>query len=104
MNQETKTCQNCKSEFIIDASDFDFYTQIQVPPPTWCPECRARRRMMFRNERTLYKSACKLCGKNTISMYPADTVYNVYCFECWTSDKWDPLSFGQEYDFSPPFF
>ena len=104
MNQESRVCQNCKQSFTIDVSDFDFYTQIKVPPPTWCPECRARRRMMYRNERALYKNICKLCRKDTIAMYPFGTSYNVYCFDCWTSDKWDPLTFGQDYDFSRPFF
>ncbi len=104
MNKESRICQNCKSNFTIEPENFDFYKKMGVPPPTWCPECRARRRMMFRNERTLYKNICKLCRKDTIAMYPFGTSYNIYCFDCWTSDKWDPLSFGQEYDFSKPFF
>ena len=35
MNQETKTCQNCKAQFIIEPDDFTFYEKINVPPPTW---------------------------------------------------------------------
>jgi len=101
---EGKTCQNCKNQFAIEPEDFDFYKRVAVPPPTWCPQCRMRRRMMFRNERTLYKNTCKLCGRDTIAMYPADSPYTVYCFECWTSDKWDPLQYGRDYDLSRPFF
>ncbi|MBI5220508.1 MAG: hypothetical protein HY978_01565 [Candidatus Liptonbacteria bacterium] len=39
---EAKICQNCKTDFTIDPEDFDFYRKIDVPPPTWCPECRVR--------------------------------------------------------------
>jgi hypothetical protein len=104
MKQETRTCQNCKTSFLIDQKDFTFYEQMQVPPPTWCPRCRMRRRMLFRNERTLYKAMCKLCGTSVISMYPADTPYTVYCFDCWNSDRWDPLAYARDYDFNRPFF
>jgi len=45
-----------------------------------------------------------LCHKNIVGLYPAGTKFPVYCNECWFSDKWDPLQFGQEYDFSKPFF
>lgn len=37
-------------------------------------------------------------------MYAPGNPFPVYCQECWWSDKWDPLSFGRDYDFSKPFF
>lgn len=104
MNKESEKCQNCKQDFIIESEDFDFYKKINVPPPTWCPDCRLQRRLTFRNERTLYKRPCGLCGKDTISMYDLDGGILNYCGECWWSDNWNPLSYGQEYDFSKPFF
>ncbi len=55
MKSETKTCQNCKKDFIIEPEDFNFYEKIKVPPPTWCPECRMVRRMVFRDYRVLHK-------------------------------------------------
>ncbi|MBM3251119.1 MAG: hypothetical protein FJZ07_02705, partial [Candidatus Nealsonbacteria bacterium] len=64
LNSEIRTCQNCHSPFVIDVQDFDFYQKIKVPPPTWCPECRMVRRMMFRNERSLYKRKCDVTGKD----------------------------------------
>ena len=33
--QETKSCQNCKNDFIIEPDDFAFYDKIKVPPPTF---------------------------------------------------------------------
>lgn len=104
MPQETRQCQNCKKEFGIEPDDFAFYEKIRVPAPTFCPECRFQRRLAWRNERTLYKRKCGLCGKDTITMYGEHTGITVYCGSCWWSDNWDPLSYGQEYDFSRPFF
>ena len=104
MNTETRNCQNCKRPFVIEPDDFGFYERIQVPPPTFCPRCRDQRRMTFRNERSLYRRKCDLCGKNIIARFSPDKPYPVYCRECWWSDKWDPKSFGKNYDFSRPFF
>ncbi len=104
MNQETKKCQNCQKEFTIEPEDFEFYEKIKVPAPTWCPECRVKRRMNWRNERTLYKRQCDMCGKSIISMFQQETPFTVYCYSCWWSDKWDVLSYAQKYDFEKSFF
>jgi len=77
---------------------------MQVPPPTFCPPCRLERRLAYRNERSLYKRPCGLCGKDTITMYDPAGPIPSYCGECWWGDRWDPLSYGKEYDFSKPFF
>ncbi len=101
---ETKICQNCKQEFIIEPDDFAFYEKMKVPPPTFCPECRLQRRMAWKEERSLYRRKCDLCGSSIIAMYPEETPFPVYCMRCWESDKWDAISYGQEYDFSKSFF
>lgn len=101
---ETRNCQNCKKDFTIEQDDADFYGKIKVPYPTWCPECRLVRRMVFQNERTLYKRECDLCKEMKIMAFPADAARPVYCSSCWWSDKWDPTKYAQEYDFSRPFF
>ena len=101
---ETKQCQNCKNEFRIEPEDFLFYEKIKVPAPTWCPECRLKRRLISRQDRTLYRDNCDLCGKDMMSMYHPDSPYTVYCSPCWWSDKWDALEYGREYDFKKPFF
>ena len=104
MNSETKVCQNCKNSFTIEPEDFKFYEKMSVPPPTFCPECRFQRRLMFRNERALYKDKCDLCGKDMISVFSPEKPFKVYCSPCWWSDNWDPLASGQEYDPSQNFF
>ncbi len=101
---ETRSCQNCKSRFIIEPEDFSFYKKIGVPPPTWCPPCRNMRRMAWREERSLYRSTCKLCGKSIVTIHAPDGPFTVYCRECFRSDKWDSMSYGRDYDFSKPFF
>lgn len=106
MQAETKTCQNCKQNFTIEPEDFNFYEKIKVPPPTFCPECRHQRRISWRNERSLHKINCKAPehSEQIISMYKDTENYNIVDNEYWWSDKWDPLDYGQEYDFSKPFF
>ena len=101
---ESKICQNCHQSFTIEPDDFSFYEKIKVPPPTFCPECRKIRRIIGRNERTLYHRGCDLCKKNIISVYPIETPFPVYCQECWWGDEWDLLEHGQEYDFSKVMF
>ena len=103
---ETRVCQNCKQDFIIDAQDFDFYTKIKVPPPTFCPECRLQRRLAWRNERGLYRRKCDAPGHEEmiITMYPPELTLPVYDQKYWWSDAWDPMEFAREYDFSRPFF
>ncbi len=103
MNSETKSCQNCKSEFVIAPEDFLFYEKIQVPPPTFCPECRMIRRSVWRNVRSLNKRECGLCKKSLISMYSNEKA-PVYCSECWNGDGWDQFKYAREYDFSKNFF
>jgi len=98
------TCQNCKKDFTIEPEDFSFYEKIKVPPPTWCFECRQKRRCAWRNERTLYRRSCDLCGKNTVTIYSPNKKLKVYCNKCWWGDDWDPSSYGVDFDFSRPFF
>lgn len=104
MKNETKNCQNCKKDFTIEVEDFSFYEKIKVSPPTWCPKCRQQRRYAWRNERTLYRRNCDLCKKSTVTIYSPNKPHKVYCNDCWWSDDWDPSSYGQDFDFSRPFF
>jgi hypothetical protein len=104
MQQEFKTCQNCKKGFTIEPDDFKFYEKMKVPSPTWCPDCRMMRRMIWRNERTLFKRKCDATGVDIVSIIATDLPYKVYEAAYWRSDKWDPLTYGRDFDFSRPFF
>ena len=104
MNSETKACQNCRQEFVIEPEDFDFYEKMKVPSPTWCPECRMMRRMMWRNEGKMYKRKCDATGVDIISLIAPNLPYKVYEAAYWRSDAWDPLAYGRDFDFFKTFF
>ena len=104
MNPETKVCQNCKKEFIIELDDFGFYEKLNVPPPTFCPDCRKQRRLSWRNDINLCSRTCALCKKPIVSIYAQNGDMTVYCQKCWWGDGWDPKEYGQEYAPSKSFF
>lgn len=104
MPSQSPTCQNCKKPFTVEPEDFVFYEKMNVPPPTWCPDCRFMRRLHWRNERALFHSVCKKCNKKVISVYPPDSGIVVYCRPCWWSDDWEGLDYGVDFDSSKPFF
>ena len=104
MESQIKQCQNCKNDFVIEPEDFLFYEKIKVPAPTFCPHCRFVRRMVWRNERSLYKRICDMCEKSIISMYDDKVSFPVYCPDCYKSDKWGAEIYAMDYDFSKPFF
>jgi hypothetical protein len=101
---EKRICQNCKGNFIIEPDDFGFYEQMKVPPPTWCPKCRRLRRFAWTGYHILYKRPCAWTGEQCISIYHPDSPYTTYKQEIWWSDKWDPKTYGKDYDFSRSFF
>ncbi len=101
---ETKNCQNCKKDFTLEPDDFSFYEKMKVPPPTWCPDCRMVRRLSFRNERNLFRRKDAHTGEDSFSGFPPEANLKTYENSYWHGDKWDPLSYGVDYDFSKPFF
>ena len=99
-----KQCQNCESKFVIEPEDFEFYKKIDVPEPTFCPDCRMQRKFAFWNALKLYKGKCDFSGKNIVSIYRSDSPYKIYESKIWWSDKWDPMDYSRDYDFNKPFF
>lgn len=97
-------CQNCKGEFAIDSNDENFYREMNVPPPTFCPRCRFLRRLMFVNQTTLYKRACALCGTEVPTTIAPEKPYTVYCGSCYRSDRWDGAIYAMDYDPTKNFF
>lgn len=104
MNNQTKPCQNCKTDFLIDECDALYYEKINVPHPTWCPQCRIARRFSFVNTWSIYKRKCAKCEKSTMSIYAADKSTIVYCMSCWWGDTWDGSEYAMDYDPGRPFF
>ena len=104
MKSETKNCQNCKKDFVIEQEDFNFYEKIQVPPPTFCWECRYRRRAIWRNLRYLTKGLDTMTGKEIFMCINPKAGIPVYEFGYWNSDNWDAIAYGRDYNFSVNFF
>ena len=77
---------------------------MQVPAPTFCPMCRVQRRFAWRNEQYLYKNIYNDTKKEGFAFVPSNSPVKVVTEKFWYSDEWDPLKYGQEYDFSKPFF
>lgn len=100
----TRPCRQCQQIFANSPADLAFYERMAVPLPTLCPNCRQQRRLAWRNERSLYRGTCQLCGKAVISLYSADKPYTIYCQSCWQSDAWDPLHYGRDYEPGRSFF
>lgn len=101
---EKKNCKNCGNNFNITDKDAKFYERIQVPHPTFCPTCRRQRRTAYRNESSLYHRKCDFSGEKIISLYSGDKPFKVYKTDIWWGDTWDATDYGQDFDFSRPFF
>ncbi|HBB02366.1 MAG: hypothetical protein US89_C0010G0011 [Candidatus Peregrinibacteria bacterium GW2011_GWF2_38_29] len=97
-------CKKCGAEFEIFDKDLEFYKKIDSPAPTFCPLCRLKRRMMFRNERHLYSRKCDLCNKDFLAIYDKNAGFPVYCYDCWWSHEWDAKKYAAEYNPNLPFF
>jgi hypothetical protein len=101
---ETKICQNCADEFILEVDDLYFYEKIKVPKALLCRDCKMIRKYLWRNERTLYRRNCDKTGKSLVSIYAPDSPFSVYSVSEWWSDSWDPKIYALEYDFTRSFF
>lgn len=104
METQTKICQNCKNEFVIEPEDFLFYEKMKVPSPTFCPECRMVRRMMFRNLKTLYKRKVEGVEKEVFAMIAPESSLKVVDEKLFWQNEIDGTKYGKNYDFSKPFF
>lgn len=108
-----QNCIQCHQTFVVEERDLQFYDKVSprfngkkfpVPAPKLCANCRQQRRLAFRNERKVYNRTCDFCQQAFISIYSPNKSIPVYCNQCWWKDSWDPMQYGQEYDFSKTFF
>ena len=104
MKSKTKQCQNCKARFTIEPADFKFYKKMDVPEPTFCPDCRAQRRLAFRSGRALYKRKVEGIKEEVFSCISPKSPYKVCNSDLWLTDKIDTMKYGKDYDFNKPFF
>ncbi len=118
----TKTCAVSGQKFTITADDLEFYRKMEVISaedyeklksreisdcvglPTLCPEERSRRRMVWSNQRFLYKRKCDATGKIIISNFSDKQEFPVYDVKYFFSNDWNQLATGRDFDFSRDFF
>jgi len=110
-NRVERICEVSKQKFVIMPEDIEFYKKSGVildddirGLPTLCPEERMRRRLAWRNERSLYNRECSGTGKKIVSMYSADQKFPVYDNSFWWGDEWDGKDNFFDFDFSKQFF
>lgn len=77
------TCELCRKHFLIVRQESEFYARQQIPLPRKCMECRRKHRESLRNPRKLFERTCDKCQVKLMSSYAADSVYKVYCEECY---------------------
>lgn len=100
----TLSCEIGNHPFELSDADISAYQRFGVEPLPICFPHQHQHRFSFRNDRFLHRRKCNLTGADIISMYPQDAPYKVYEREAWFSDKWDPLSYGMDFDLDRPFF
>ncbi len=103
---ENQICRNCGKEFTVNKEEFGFYKKIQIPVPKCCPDCRLQQRMIFRNERTLYKRKINISGatKEVFSVFAPDSDQNVFDHKTWWGDSWNAMDYGMDIDWKQSFF
>ena len=104
MDATVKKCKQCGDNYEITSKELELARKFEAVKQNLCFSCSQKNRLCFRNERTLYNRKCDFSGESIISVYAPDKPYKVYKNDYWYSDKWDPLEYGQEFDFSRPFF
>jgi hypothetical protein len=82
----------------------DLFEKWEFEPVDECFLCNQKHKLYFRNARNLYKRKCDSTGQDIVSIYKPDSPYKIYRADEWYSDKWDPLEYGRDFDFSRPFF
>jgi hypothetical protein len=76
-------CTSCSKPFKVIPQEARFYTQLVLPVPQTCPDCRHRNRLQRRNPRKLWQRPCTNCQTETISSYAPDRKEIVYCETCY---------------------
>ena len=96
-------CEVGNHAFELSKEDVSAYKRFGFEPLPICFPHQHQQRLNFRNDRFLYRRKCDATGESIISMYPSDAPFPVYSAKAWFSDKYDPLKYGSDFDFSRPF-
>ena len=94
--QQVLVCSDCKKNFRINKSEFEFYKRMGIPLPRKDFECRHQDRMKKRNPRTLWHRSCMCelknhehaakCANEFETSYSSERKEIVYCEECYQKE------------------
>ncbi|MBU0648196.1 hypothetical protein KJ855_03370 [Patescibacteria group bacterium] len=110
---ENKVCKQCSADYVVEDEDLVFYDKIspefsgkkyKIPVPTLCPDCRLRRRLCWRNLRSLYRRKSDKSGQDLLAIYAPNKPYKVWHVAEIQSDDFDAFKYGRDYDLSRGFF
>lgn len=110
---ERRTCTISWTPFPVYQSEKEYFTKrsvifagqtFSIPLPDRNDHERLKARLIFRNERKLYRRTCDKTGKSIISNYAPDKAYTVYDKEYRWSDNRDAIQYGQDIDYNRLFF
>ncbi len=79
-------CEISWKPFRIIKMELDFYLKHNLPLPKRHPDERNKQRLNKLPSRNFYFRNCDNCGKQVISVYPADSEFKVYCEECYNKE------------------
>ncbi len=104
MNMQIKKCIDCSVKFEILSEDMVMYQSMNVPTPEKCPVCRWKHMLAFWRFGRFRKAKSDLSGESIITITPEHNVSPIYSKKEWSSDTWDPMSYGLQYNLSRSFF
>ncbi|MEK7088654.1 MAG: hypothetical protein AAB913_00815 [Patescibacteria group bacterium] len=86
--KEILVCEDCKKNFRITKSEFDFYKRMNIPLPHKDFECRHKERMLKRNPRKLWHRKCMKegCKNEFETSYSPDRPEIIYCETCYQQE------------------
>lgn len=99
---EWKTCKWTWEEYPIFGKEAEILDKISpvfnwkkylLPYSNLSPKAREIRRMIWRNERNLFKRKCDLTHKDIITVYGPEYQWKVYYFKKYNSDIWSPFDY-----------
>lgn len=76
----------CTSAFRIIPEELEFYKQMNIALPRFCPNCRFFQRFAQRNPIKLWKRKCAKCPNEFETTYAPDRKEIIYCQECYNRE------------------
>lgn len=86
----------CVSAYKILPDELQFYRQMNLPIPRYCPNCRYHARLVWKNPFCFYERECMCeisnhshqakCSNKFETMYAPDRLEKIYCKECYQKE------------------